>query len=326
MYDRTVVNSSRTEYIQRVNRTMDYIDGHLAEPLTLEKLAGVAAFSKYHFHRIFFAQVGETPGQYVQRLRLEKAAMLVVAQKERSITDIAFSVGFSDVAAFARAFRLAHGMSASKYRQHRNFGIPDRNASKEPEEPLGYASGSSTTSRRNDMPELITEPFPAESVTVKEKDEMTVAYVRHTGPYFGDEALFQRLFSTLYKWAAPRKLIKRGVTEEIVIYHDDPDTVDPNKLRISCGISVPPDTQASGEVGTLTLPAGSYAEARFTVDATQFGGAWNWVYGVWLPDSGYQPDDRLCYEKYVDTEPEAEIKGSTGRTFTVDICIPVKPL
>lgn len=305
---------------------MDYIDTHLADPLTLERLAEVAAFSKYHFHRIFFAQVGETPGQYVQRLRLEKAAMLVAAQKQRSITDIAYSVGFSDLAAFSRAFRLAHGMSASRYREHRNLGITDRNASKDFGDSQGYDSDRSTTLRRNEMPELITEPFPAESVTVKQKDEMTVAYVRHTGPYFGDEELFQRLFATLYKWASPRNLIQRGVTEEIVIYHDDPDTVDPNKLRISCGISVPPGTETSGEVGTLTLPAGSYAEARFTVDATQFGGAWNWVFGVWLPESGYQPEDGLCYERYSDTDPEAEFDGSAGRTFTVDICVPVKPL
>jgi len=300
---------------------MDFIDGHLAEPLPLERLAGVAAFSKYHFHRIFYAQVGETPGQYVQRLRIEKAAMLVLAHRDRAITDIAYSVGFSDVAAFSRAFRLAHGMSASQFRAKRTFGggdgkfgmtnsnpgTRDRKMCKAEETEDRYDTGISTDSRRNTMPELITDPFPAESVTVSKKPEMTVAYVRHTGPYFGDEELFQRLFTALYKWAA-----------QIVIYHDDPDTVDHEKLRISCGISVPAETEVSGEVGKLTLPAGLYAEARFVVDATQFGGAWNWVYGVWLPESGYQPDDRQCYEKYIDTDPEA--------AFTVDICIPVKPL
>ena len=50
------------------------------------------------------------------------------------------------------------------------------------------------------------------------------------------------------------------------------------------------------------------------------------VAGGRLPESGYQPDDGLCYEKYFDTDPEAEMDGSMGHTFTVDICIPVKPL
>ncbi|MFP4153671.1 MAG: GyrI-like domain-containing protein [Alkalispirochaeta sp.] len=328
------MNASRAEYIQRINRTMDYIDSHLADPLPLDVLAGVAAFSKYHFHRIFLAYVGETPGQYVQRLRLEKAAMLVVAHRDRSITDIALSVGFSDMAAFSRAFRNAHGITPSRYRSYRRdltmkdrkVSIPDRNSGTARVGDAGYDTGISQVTRSNDMPELSMEPIPAQKVSVMEKPDLTIAYVRHTGPYFGDEGLFQRLFTTLYQWAAPRKLITRGVTEEIVIYHDDPDTVEPEKLRISCGIPVPADTVVSGEIGKLTIPAGTYAEARFLVDATQFGGAWSWVYGVWLPDSGYQPDDRICYERYIDTDPEAELTDEIGRTFTVDICIPIKPL
>lgn len=176
------------------------------------------------------------------------------------------------------------------------------------------------------MPEISMTPVPAEDVTVVDQDEITLAYVRHTGPYFGDEQLFQRLFATLYQWAAPRDLVHRGVTEEIIIYHDSPETVAPEKLRVSCCISVPRETETSGEVGLMTLPAGRYAQARFRLDATQFGGAWNWVFGVWLPQSGYQPDDRLCYERYQDHEPTEQLDRTTGRTFVVDICIPVKPL
>lgn len=328
------MSSSRREYTQRINRTIDYIDRHLDEPLPLDRLAEIAAFSKYHFHRIFYAHVGETPGQYIQRLRIAKAAMLVAAHRDRTITDIAFSVGFSDVAAFSRAFRLVYGVAPSRYREKRpslsmedsNLSTPDRNPSTAPSGNDRYDSVISHESRSNDMAELQMDPIPAQQVTVVDKPEMTVAYVRHTGPYFGDEALFQRLFSTLYEWAAPRDLIQRGRTEEIIIYHDDPGTVDPEKLRVSCCISVPTETEVSGEIGKMTIPAGRYAEARFVVDATQFGGAWNWVYGVWLPESGYQPDDRLCYEKYIDTDPDAEIDGTLGTVFTVDICVPVIPL
>ena len=176
------------------------------------------------------------------------------------------------------------------------------------------------------MPTRSMEPLPAEEVTVIDQEELTLAYVRQTGPYFGDEELFQRLFARLYQWAAPRDLVQRGVTEEIIIYHDAPETVAPEKLRVSCCIPVPPATETSGEVGLMTLPAGRYAQARFRLDATQFGGAWNWVFGVWLPQSGYQPEDGLCYERYQDHEPAEQLDGTTGRTFVVDICVPVKPL
>jgi len=305
---------------------MDYIDRHLGDPLPLDHLAEIAAFSKYHFHRIFFAMRGETPGQFIQRLRLERAARLLLGNRDLSVTEIAFDSGFHDAAAFSRAFRNAFGTTPSGYREeNRNLSMTDRNAGTAPGRAAGYDAGT-TFERRNEMPELQMKPIPAQSVSVVDKPEMTVAYVRHTGPYMGDEQLFQRLFATLYKWAGPRNLVRRGVTEELIIYHDDPETVEAENQRVSCCISVPPETPVEGEIGKMTVDAGTYAEARFKVDATQFGGAWNWVYGVWLPESGYQPDDRFCYERYQDHEPEQEMDGAEGRTFVVDICVPVKPL
>lgn len=271
--------------------------------------------------------------QFLSRLRLEKACTLLVANRDRSVTEVAFEVGYTDMAAFARAFRRAHGMSPTEYRRSRSnlstdvskLGTSNRKERTEDRFDAPYDS-SNTSTRRKDMQDLQTQPIPAQTVNVVERAETTIAYVRHVGPYFGDEKLFQRLFATLHKWGTPRNLVSRGVTEEVVIYHDDPDTVAPEKLRISCGISVPAETEVSGDVGKLTLDAGTYAEARFVVKANEFGGAWVWLYGTWLPESGYQPDDRLCFERYPDTEPEAEIDLSTGRTFTVDICIPVRPL
>lgn len=176
------------------------------------------------------------------------------------------------------------------------------------------------------MTHLETAPIAARDVQVVERPEITLAYVRHTGPYFGDELLFQRLFKTLFGWAGPRGLVTRGETETIIIYHDDPGTVAPEKLRTSCCIPVPADQDVSGEIGKMTLPAGRYAEACFRVDATQFAGAWNWVFGVWMPESGYQPADGLPYERYQDSEPEAEIDGTTGHSFEVTICVPVMPM
>ncbi|TVR53837.1 MAG: AraC family transcriptional regulator, partial [Spirochaetaceae bacterium] len=291
------------EYMRRINRVMDFIEANIDRPLPLDRLADVALFSKFHFHRVFFAHVGETPGQFIQRLRIEKAARLLLSNRERPVTEVAFDCGFSDSAAFARAFRAAFGVSASEFRRRRKTPagtMSDRNLStvagkhgKAAGDVPRYGDGIFDTGRRIDMPRLTMEPIPAEAVSVVDQGELTLAYVRHTGPYFGDEQLFQRLFGTLYRWAAPRNLVTRGVTEEIIIYHDDPETVAPEKLRVSCCISIPAGTETSGEVGSMTLPAGRYAQARFRLDATQFAGAWNWVFGVWLPQSGYQPDDKL---------------------------------
>lgn len=66
-----------SEYLSRINKTFDYIELHLEKPMTLEELATVANFSKFHFSRIFQSIVGETPFQFILCVRLEKAAMLV---------------------------------------------------------------------------------------------------------------------------------------------------------------------------------------------------------------------------------------------------------
>jgi hypothetical protein len=60
--------------VARINRVMDYIEGHLACELSLEVLAKIACFSSFHFHRIFAAMTGEPLNHFVRRLRVEKAA------------------------------------------------------------------------------------------------------------------------------------------------------------------------------------------------------------------------------------------------------------
>ena len=69
-----IQEKSKIEYRSRINRVMDYIDIHLDQPLELKSIAEIANFSPFHFHRIFTFLIGETPIDYIQRLRIEKAA------------------------------------------------------------------------------------------------------------------------------------------------------------------------------------------------------------------------------------------------------------
>ncbi|MBL7135447.1 MAG: helix-turn-helix transcriptional regulator [Candidatus Marinimicrobia bacterium] len=73
--------------------------------MTLNELVAVAHFSPFHFHRLFRAFVGETLKQFIQRIRLEKAAERLITNPLESITAIALDSGFSGSATFARAFK-----------------------------------------------------------------------------------------------------------------------------------------------------------------------------------------------------------------------------
>ena len=61
-------------YNEKIHRAVDYIEQHLSEEITLEQLAAEACFSPFHFHRIFTAIIGETPRDFIERIKLEKAA------------------------------------------------------------------------------------------------------------------------------------------------------------------------------------------------------------------------------------------------------------
>ncbi len=316
------------EYRSRINCVIDYIDQNIERNLTLDELAQVANFSRYHFNRIFHSFIGEALFQFIQRLRIEKAAFLLLTNPGKSVTEIAYECGFSSSAVFARSFKGHFNMSASLWRKTKkidesNIGKTKRNLRLYSSNQREELMPSSVYIEYRDKSQIWRIPMEKEERNVEVTDllEMTVAYVRHIGPYKGDAKLFERLAEKLFKWAGPRSLINFPETKFLIVYHDDPEITAPDRLRTSVCITVAEDTEVGGEIGKMTIPAGKYALARFELASSDYQEAWDWVYGTWLPQSGFAPDDRPCFELYSPesvTHPEGKIK--------VDICVPVKPL
>jgi AraC family transcriptional regulator len=268
--------------------------------------------------------------RYVQRLRLERAATQVVNNRSRPITTIALDCGFSSPSVFARAFKEAFGHPASAIRNQPELLRGKTGTIKSKESKTNRKTGKAeitiedyfdprtgTMTWRIKMKE---SSFGAE-VSVKNREETTVAYVRHTGPYKGNGDLFAGLINKIMRWAAPRNLFIPGKTQLMSIYHDNPEITEEDKLRISMGITVDPDTEVSGEVGKMKLDAGKYAVARFELSENEYEQAWNSFYGSWLPESGYQPDDGPAMEVYLN-DPKEHPEGQCS----VEMWLPVKPL
>lgn len=314
-----VKNSSdfqREEYFSRINRVFDYIEKNISQQFSLEDLAEVANFSKYHFHRIFYGVVGETPFQFIQRVRLERSASMLITNPKDTIADIAFKVGYTDISIFSRNFKSHFGISATAYKKEKieksNNRQKDSKNHQEENKAFIYLCNSTNKLKWRTKMKL------NKSVEVKDLQEMNVAYVRHIGAYQGNDKLFEGLWNKIFSWAGPRGLVGGADFMSLVVYHDDPNLCDHNKLRTSVCITVPENTKVDGDVGTMKVEGGKYVVARFDVDASEFGLAWEWLYAQWLPESGYQPDDKACFEMYPE-EPK------NGR-FIVDICVGVKPL
>jgi AraC-like DNA-binding protein len=93
-----------------------WLDAHSHEPVDLESAARAVELSPFHFLRLFSRTLGVTPHQYLVRSRLRRAARWL-ADDARSITDVAFAVGFGDLSNFVRTFHRAAGVSPRRFRQ-----------------------------------------------------------------------------------------------------------------------------------------------------------------------------------------------------------------
>ena len=158
-------------------------------------------------------------------------------------------------------------------------------------------------------------------IEVKELDEMDVAYVRHIGPYKQAAHLFEDLFNKLCTWAGPRGFLQQPDVKFLSVYHDNPGVTDESKLRLSVCLTVPEDAKIDGDIGTMKISGGKYAVGHFEIDVDQYEDAWDFMFGSWLPDSGYQPADRPAFEMcFNDPDKHPQKK------HIIDICIPVEPL
>jgi AraC family transcriptional regulator len=104
------------EYRVRINEVVNFVLQNLSEELSLQQLADIAKYSPFHFQKIFKQVVGESPKQYVIRMRIETAAHALVMHKHKTVTEIALEHGFSSSATFARSFKNYYRVSAEEFR------------------------------------------------------------------------------------------------------------------------------------------------------------------------------------------------------------------
>jgi AraC family transcriptional regulator len=107
---------TRTRDRGRAVEAARWLDAHAAERVDLASAASATGLSPFHFLRIFADVLGVTPHQYLVRARLRRAARLL-ADDSRSITDVAFDVGFGDLSNFVRTFHRAAGVSPRSFRR-----------------------------------------------------------------------------------------------------------------------------------------------------------------------------------------------------------------
>lgn len=279
----------RREAMRRVNRAMDYIDAHLAEPIRLKQLAAQAHFSPYHFVRVFTAITGETPASHLRRLRLARAALLLYGWPNASILEIALATGFQSAPVFARAFRLEFGMSASAWRRA-DFWHPCGVFRCWRPLPCRECEGrdrlfvdADRAEIKNIPPRETPKPTGLGEIKIENLPPRRVAYMRGVGPLAGNYATVWR---RLTRWLIVRDL---AGPDAVLFVHvlDSPHITAPRHLRYDAGLVIDDSFVPDRYVNTREVPGGWFVTAPFTGPIAEELIAGRYLYSVWLPAHGY---------------------------------------
>ena len=100
------------EWIERLNKSINYIEGHLTDEINYEQIAKIACCSTYHFQRMFAYMANVPLSEYIRRRRMTLAAA-DLQNSEKKIVDIALKYGYASPTAFNRAFQSIHGVAPS---------------------------------------------------------------------------------------------------------------------------------------------------------------------------------------------------------------------
>ncbi|MFA7414053.1 MAG: AraC family transcriptional regulator [Rhizobium sp.] len=269
-------------YHARMQRVLDHIERHLDEELTLERLSGVAAFSRHHFHRQFTALFGIPVNRYVQLMRLKRASYRL-AFRNQDVTGIALDAGYEAPEAFARAFRQRFGQTPSAFRT-----APDWEPWRDVLNPLEQAR--STTMHNT---------FDPSTVTLVDMPATTVAVM----PHRGDPA---RLGATIRRFIAWRR--EAGLTPRtsatFTVFHD-PEPGNPADFHVDlCAATSAPLSATEAGVEAGTIPGGACAMLKVTGASDDLSRAANFLYREWLPASGRETRDFPLYCRRVTFFPD----------------------
>jgi AraC family transcriptional regulator len=282
-------------YHARMLRALDHIDRHLDKALDLETVSGVAAFSKFHFHRQFTAMFGISVHRYVQLARMKRASHRLAYREGQSVTDIALDAGYEAPDAFARAFRQRFGQSPSSFRKS-----PDWAPWLSAFEPLDTARSK-----------FMHRTFTQEDVVIREVPKQLVAIMEHRGDPAGLGGTIQRFIA----WRRRAGLHpSRSATFNIWRSERRPAAPADYGIDLCAGIEGP--VAADGEAVRIgEIPGGRCAVLRQVGQTDNREPAALFLYRDWLPGSGEEVRDFPLYCQRLRFFPEVPEHEAVAELF-----------
>ena len=248
-------DSKAKSYAEKIERVCDYIYRHLDDDLSLEQLAQVAHFSKFHFHRQFSEYTGVSVFKFIQLMRLKRASYQLAFNRNDRIIDIALEASFENPESFSRAFKNIFEQTPSQFR-------------KSPEWPLWHSKflfSIPNIERKSNV-----------EIKIVEFDETKVAALEHRGA--PDRVLESA--AKFIDWRKQSKLSPAKTSKTFGIAYDDPKTTDASEFRFDICGSINTDAPDNSQgVTTKVIPGGRCAVVRHRGSHDEIDESVHYLYG-----------------------------------------------
>lgn len=271
--DRWKSDKIHLEYHKAIYTTLEYIDKHLSKPINIQELAKLCHISEFHFYRIFKAILNESPLEYIQRLRIEKAGFLLQATSY-TLSEIAEKVGYQSMHSLSKIFKQKFGVSPTCFKKH----------------PISF--------KIRDKHPIINLNLVPHIVSIPSKDVLCVQV----------ENPFERKDAFRYAW---NKIVgfthTNGIpdnqNEYISLFFDVYPLTLPEKYRIYACIHNNDIEQLKsyGIFTRKTIDGGLYAVFTHKGSHRDLNYIYCNIYRYWLPNSNYKLRDIVRFEKYLNS-------------------------
>jgi AraC family transcriptional regulator len=268
---------TKTGYHKAVNKAVDYINGHLRETIDLKMLAEVAGISEFHFHRIFKAHIGESPGAFISRLRLENAVQKLQLT-HLTLTEIAERTGYQSQYSLSKAFKKHFGVTPSAFKNIQTY----------------FASQLSIPAN---------EPLDLQPDMVHLGRKQLV-YIRIIAKY-GEELDYAVAWRKLWAYSKQKNFLTPG-SEFIGLSFDDPNITKPEQCRFYACISTDQPIVPEGEFGVQVIEEGNFAVFLHKGAYSGLNRLYQAIYFGWLTSTKEKLRSSMPFEKYLNNPDKVE--------------------
>jgi len=327
------------DHVYRIHLAINYIHAHFDQDIQLADLAKAAHFSPYHFHRVFTAIQQETPNDYLRRIRIERAANLLLIYPPFPMQQIALDCGFKSQALFSRAFRTHFGMTARDWRKGEQWTLDglsynwrqqnNKNTENttqdskncEVSHPDKTLESIPNTQRQAALEAASNGELPRQISALKFEKMPSYRWVYFWQHGVALEQMFT-LWQRVARWGQEQGLTNAN-SRLVSRMLDNPNVTDHQRCAYAVGLLVDTDFHTERNMLVADIAAGQYLVVDFcgTVADSMLLAAY--VLDYYLPQSQWKMDEnRPGHTLGPMKDPQETLIASSK--FTYQWCIPVK--